>query len=174
MTIQEYLENINRRFKTGISREHSYRGDLQTLLESLAMGALATNEPARVKCGAPDFIITRKDIPVGYVEAKDIGKDLLSKEFKEQFERYLTLGDLLITDYLDFRLYSDRKFVTSVKIAEINNGAIRFLPEHYEQFANLIKDFCTHRGQTITNPKKLAEMMAGKSKKLFENSDVAP
>ncbi len=83
MTIQEYLENINRRFKTGISREHSYRGDLQTLLESLATGALATNEPARIRCGAPDFIITRKDIPVGYVEAKDIGKDLLSKDFKE-------------------------------------------------------------------------------------------
>ncbi len=168
MTIQEYLENINRRFKTGISREHSYRGDLQTLLESLATGALATNEPARVKCGAPDFIITRQDIPVGYVEAKDIGKDLLSKEFKEQFERYLTLGDLLITDYLDFRFYSDRKYVTSIKIAEINNGTIRFLPEHYEQFANLIKDFCTHRGQTITNPKKLAEMMAGKSKILAQ------
>ncbi len=82
MTIQEYLENINKRFNTGISREHSYRGDLQTLLESLAAGSLATNEPARIKCGAPDFIITRRDIPVGYVEAKDIGKDLTSKDLR--------------------------------------------------------------------------------------------
>jgi hypothetical protein len=27
-------------------------------------------------CGAPDYVLTRKDIPVGYAEAKDIGVDL--------------------------------------------------------------------------------------------------
>jgi len=169
MTVQEYLGNINKRFKTGISREHSYRGDLQTLLESLAIGALATNEPARIKCGAPDFIVTRKDIPVGYVEAKDIGKDLTSKDFKEQFDRYRkSLNNLIFTDYLDFRLYIDGEFTTSVKIAEINHGAIRFLPENYERFAELIKDFSKPRGQTITSPKNLAEMMAGKAKMLAQ------
>ena len=165
MTIQEYLENVNKRFKTGISREHSYRGDLQTLIESLASGVLVTNEPARIKCGAPDFIITRKDIPVGYVEAKDIGKDLTSKDFKEQFDRYRgSLNNLIFTDYLDFHLYVDGKFVTSIKIAEIETGKIKFLPQNFEQFATLIKDFCTRVGQTITNSKKLAEMMAGKAR----------
>ncbi len=165
MTIQEYLENVNKRFKTGISREHSYRGDLQTLIESLASGVLVTNEPARIKCGAPDFIITRKDIPVGYVEAKDIGKDLTSKDFKEQFDRYRkSLNNLIFTDYLDFHLYVDGKFVTSIKIAEIENGKIKFLPQNFEQFTTLIKDFCTRVGQTITNSKKLAEMMAGKAR----------
>jgi hypothetical protein len=48
MTIAEYLEKINTRFKTGISREHTYRGDLQTLLESLVTDVLVTNEPARI------------------------------------------------------------------------------------------------------------------------------
>ena len=164
MTIQEYLENVNKRFKTGISREHSYRGDLQTLIESLANGVLVTNEPARIKCGAPDFIITRKEIPVGYVEAKDIGKDLTSKDFKEQFDRYRnSLHNLIFTDYLAFHLYVDGKFVTSRKIAEIENGKIKFLPQNFERFAMLIKDFCTRVGQTITNSKKLAEMMAGKA-----------
>lgn len=36
MTIQEYIDKLNTRFKTGISREHSYRGDLQFLIESIA------------------------------------------------------------------------------------------------------------------------------------------
>ncbi len=80
MTIQHYIENISKRYQTGISREHSYRGDLQTLLESLTTDILVTNEPARIKCGAPDYVLTRKDIPVGFIEAKDIDdKDLYGK-----------------------------------------------------------------------------------------------
>lgn len=43
-------------------------------------------------CGAPDFILAKKDIPVGFIEAKDIGdKDLEGAKKtgnKEQFDRY--------------------------------------------------------------------------------------
>ncbi len=56
--INEYINKINIRYKTGISREHSYRGDLQNLLEKLIPSVLVTNEPARVSCGAPDYIFT--------------------------------------------------------------------------------------------------------------------
>src|SRR5690625_1974219 len=35
MTLSEYINSINKRYKTGISREHSYRGDLQNLLEAM-------------------------------------------------------------------------------------------------------------------------------------------
>ena len=44
---------------------------------------LVTNEPARVACGAPDYVLTRKDNPIGYIEAKDIGVDLKDKKLKE-------------------------------------------------------------------------------------------
>ena len=88
MTIQEYIGNISKRYKTGISTEHSYRSDLQNLLESIVSGVLVTNEPAHIACGAPDYIITKRNIPIGYIEAKDIGKPLDSKEYKEQFDRY--------------------------------------------------------------------------------------
>ena len=71
--IDAYVNRIATRYQTGIATEHSYRGDLQTLLESLNPGILVTNEPARIACGAPDFILTRQNIPVGYIEAKDIG-----------------------------------------------------------------------------------------------------
>lgn len=71
MNLSQYIDNLNARFQTGISREHAYRGDLQQLLESLLPGVMATNEPARINCGAPDYVLTRKDIPHGYIEAKD-------------------------------------------------------------------------------------------------------
>ena len=88
MTLQQYLDKINILYKTGNAREHSYRGDLQNLIMAILPDVLVTNEPARVDCGAPDYVLTRKDIPIGYIEAKDIGVDLGSKTLKEQFDRY--------------------------------------------------------------------------------------
>lgn len=32
MTIQQYVETINKRYKSGMAREHSYRGDLEELI----------------------------------------------------------------------------------------------------------------------------------------------
>jgi hypothetical protein len=68
MTIQQYIEKINTLYKTGNAREHSYRGDLQNLLMAILPDVLVTNEPARVDCGAPDYVLTRKEVPIGYIE----------------------------------------------------------------------------------------------------------
>ncbi|SMD45994.1 hypothetical protein SAMN00777080_4668 [Aquiflexum balticum DSM 16537] len=173
MTIQQYLESIHKRFMLGHATEHSFRGDLQQLIESLAPDIQATNEPKRQSCGAPDYILTKKDIPVGFIEAKDIGdRDLSGSKKtgnKEQFDRYKSsLNNIIFTDYLDFHLYRDREFVTNIAIAELTEKGIEFRPENYQAFGNLIKDFCTHVGQTIKRPKKLAEMMAGKARLLSD------
>lgn len=180
MTIKEYLENISKRYKTGISREHAYRGDLQLLLESMVPDVLVTNEPARIKCGAPDYIITRENIPVGFIEAKDIGIDLTHKNLKEQFDRYRnSLNNLIFTDYLDFHYYINGKFVSSVKLADLHDGKIVVLRENFSRFTDLITNFCMKTGQTITSSKQLAEMMASKARMLsdvlersLENDDL--
>jgi hypothetical protein len=105
------------------AREHSYRSDLQVLLTHLLTDILVTNEPARSECGAPDYLLSRKDIPVGYIEAKDIGVDLKSKTLKEQFDRHKAgLSNLIFTDYMDFHFYRDGNFVTLVQIAKLVNA----------------------------------------------------
>ena len=173
MTIEQYIDNINKRYKLGNATEHTFRGDLQQLIESLVPDIRATNEPKRQLCGAPDYILTKKDIPVGFIEAKDIGDNDLegAKKIgnKEQFDRYkASLNNLLFTDYLDFHLYLDGQFITKIAIAEIQNGAIVPLPHNFATFTDLIKDFCIYIGQTIKSSKKLAEMMAGKARLLSE------
>jgi hypothetical protein len=173
MTINQYLDNINQRYKLSNATEHTFRGDLQQLLESLVPDIRATNEPKRQSCGAPDYILTKKEIPVGFIEAKDIGdKDLEGAKKtgnKEQFDRYkASLNNLIFTDYLDFHLYIDGIFVTKIAIAEIQNGTIVPLPSNFATFTNLIKDFASHIGQTIKSSKKLAEMMAGKASLLSD------
>ena len=119
MTTEQYIENLNHRYKLGNATEHTFRGDLQQLLESLVPTIRATNEPKRQSCGAPDYILTKKDslsasggIPVGFIEAKDIGdKDLDGKKKtgnKEQFDRYkASLNNLIFTDYINFHLYRE-------------------------------------------------------------------
>ena len=86
--ISKYITEITRIYKEGNATEHSYRPALQRLLEALiGVGMKITNEPKRIACGAPDYIVTRGGIPVGYIEAKDIGTDLSGKANKEQFDR---------------------------------------------------------------------------------------
>jgi predicted helicase len=173
MTIEKYIDNINQRYKLGNATEHTFRGDLQQLLESLVPEIRATNEPKRQSCGAPDYILTKKDIPVGFIEAKDVGdKDLEGKKKsvnKEQFDRYkASLDNLIFTDYIDFHLYNDGEFITKIAIAEITEKGIIALPQNFARFENLIKDFCVHIGQNIKSSKKLAEMMAGKARLLSD------
>jgi hypothetical protein len=171
MTIDEYIVSINKRYKLGNATEHTYRGDLQQLIESLVPEIRATNEPTRQLCGAPDYILTKKDIPVGFIEAKDIGDIDLegTKGNKEQFDRYKAwLGNLIFTDYIRFYLYREGKLITQISIAEFTDKGIKPIPENFTPFKNLIKDFCTHIGQNIKSSKKLAEMMAGKSRLLSD------
>jgi hypothetical protein len=171
--INKYIDNINQRYRLGNATEHTFRGDLQQLIENLVPEIRATNEPKRQKCGAPDYILTKKDIPVGFIEAKDIAdKDLEGAKKtgnKEQFDRYkASLNNLIFTDYLDFHLYRDGQFITKIAIAELTDKGIKPLPDNFAQFENLIKDFCSTIGQTIKSSKKLAVMMAGKARLLSD------
>ncbi len=173
MNLEQYIDSINKRYKLGNATEHTFRGDLQLLIESLVPAIRATNEPKRQSCGAPDYIITKKDIPIGFIEAKDIGdKDLDGEKKignKEQFDRYkASLDNLIFTDYLDFHLYRDGQFVSKIAIAELTDKGIKPITENFASFENFIKDFCSHHGQTIKSSKKLAEMMAGKARLLSE------
>lgn len=168
--LHNYIENINRLFTTGNAREHSYRGDLQDLLNKIIddKDIVVTNEPARiVNVGAPDYSITKKDIPIGYIEAKDINKPLNSKDYTEQFDRYKNaLDNLIITDYMDFWFYKSGELINKIKIAKIEDNKIVAVEENFTLFINSIKSFTTQISQTITSPSKLAKMMAGKARLL--------
>ncbi len=165
--IEKYITQITNEYNTGTATEHSYRGHLKELLESLDENIIAINEPKRVKAGAPDYLIATKDehIEIGHIEAKDIGKDIHSKTYNEQFSRYKKgLENLIITDYMEFVFYKDADEYTKVKIASLQDGKIVSHPENFKEFINLIKDFTSYVGQSITSASKLAIMMAAKAK----------
>lgn len=55
MTTTDYLTRIMLHHSAGRATEHTFRGDLQTLIESIAPHIRATNEPKRQRCGGQLF-----------------------------------------------------------------------------------------------------------------------
>lgn len=176
--IARYVEAINKLFITGVTTEHSFRGDLQNLLNGLLPEFAVINEPKRRSCGAPDYIIEKKEIPVFFIEAKDIGdndlKGTKKTGNKEQFDRYkASLNNIIFTDYLNFLFYKDGELKAELAIARQNGNKIEPIPENFAQFTNLIKDFSQSITTTIKIPKRLAEMMASKARMLADVIDKA-
>ncbi|MFM6690306.1 MAG: hypothetical protein ACKPHT_02365, partial [Microcystis panniformis] len=56
-SLPKYLEEITGIYQQGNATEHSYRPALKKLIESLNNNLQALNEPKRIACGAPDFVI---------------------------------------------------------------------------------------------------------------------
>lgn len=176
--IARYVEAINKLFATDVTTEHSFRGDLQNLLNGLLPEFAVINEPKRRSCGAPDYIIEKKEIPVFFIEAKDIGdndlKGTKKTGNKEQFDRYkASLNNIIFTDYLNFLFYKDGELKAELAIARQNGNKIEPIPENFAQFTNLIKDFSQSITTTIKSPKRLAEMMASKARMLADVIDKA-
>ena len=180
MNLKQYVEELNKQYKTGIAREHSYRPALKDYLQSLLPNLVVTNEPAHIDCGAPDYIISReKDhLPVFFVEAKDVGDSDLDgrkeKGHKEQFDRYKQALDyILFTDYLDFHLYERGEFIDSVRIAKIKDNEIVMIPETEEKFIGIIQHLGSSAIQSISSATQLAKLMASKARLLANIIETA-
>ena len=67
---QTYRRTLQANLQRRDATEHTHRPALQALLES-AGGIVAVNEPRRIACGAPDFVIAAAGASprtIGYIE----------------------------------------------------------------------------------------------------------
>lgn len=169
--LKQYEACIDEQFQTRLAREHSYRPALQKMLSDLLPGYVVTNEPARIDCGAPDYIITKKNLPVFFVEAKDLFDSDLDgvRGHKEQFDRYKASLDFVIfTDYLDFHVYEHGEWYKNVRLMEQQGTHLRLISGKEEEFAALIGHLALSLPQTISSSTKLAQQMAAKARLLAE------
>lgn len=176
--IRDYVRAVESEYRTGKAREHAYRPALKALIEALGgKQILAINEPARVACGAPDFIVERKGsgIPLGYIEAKDIGENLDAVEQSEQLKRYRdALGNLLLTDYLVFRRYVDGELRETLRLARLDaRGKLKPEPGAEDALANLLATFLASRAQRIGTSQQLARRLALLARMLKDTLEAA-
>lgn len=171
-SIKTYIAELNKLYATGVAREHAYRVPLQNLMTALLpKGYTIVNEPARIACGAPDYIILHGDVPMAFMEAKDLDdRDLDgNREHREQFERYKnSLNSIVFTDYLDFHLYIGGEFQDAVRLAEIRGNKIVVNEANEEPFLQMVSRLVNSQPQKITSPVKLAKVMASKARMLAQ------
>lgn len=166
-SVENYLIKLKKKHQTGEARELSYRSALEDLLSDLNEKIEVVNEPARTEAGAPDLILLDDDVPRGYIEAKDVDKDLDKLVDSDQLQRYLNAFDnVVFTNYLDFYFYREGEKYDEVSIGRLEGGEIVLSEESSEQFASLLKDFLSRTPQSIKSADKLAEIMADKAKLL--------
>ncbi len=170
MGFEEYLREINKAYQKDNATEHTYRPALKGLIEALGKKITATNEPKRIQCGAPDYIVSRRkkgvDQTIGYVEAKDIGNNLTQTAKSEQIkERYLpSLNNFILTDYIEFRWYVNREKKLTARLAEESAGKFKLVAEGEEKVGELWEAFLSQEPEKIKIARELAEKMAHKTR----------
>jgi len=167
--VREYLRKVEQLHRAGNATEHTFRPALQDLLEGIGGSQItATNEPKRVKCGAPDYVLTRNTgngvFTVGYVEAKDIvGVSLDKVEQSDQMARYKrALDNLVLTDYLEFRWFiKGEKQPMTTRLATVQPNRSLLIDKHgIEGVESLLKSFLGRPVEQIKSPSELAKRMA--------------
>lgn len=175
LAIPTYLRRIETALLAGNATEHTHRPALKELIESIEPHIRATNEPKRGTFGAPDYVVTKRTVPLGYVETKDVDKNLdrLSKSDQQQLNRYLgSLNNLVLTNYLEFRWFVNGELRMKPKLADVSKTRkIHINPDGEKEVTQLLSAFLTTRAEVISSPQELAERMAGIAKLIRSTID---
>lgn len=150
--LQEYIKSLVDTVQAGDAREESYYSSLERLFIAYAENQKlknihVTTLPKKTDAGNPDFRIWdgQHDI-IGYIEAKEPTKDNLDViETSEQLKRYLhTFPNLILTNFLEFRLYRNGECIDTVKIGRpfvLNKLKAAPPGEHEDAFYKLLEKF---------------------------------
>jgi len=166
--VETYLKHLQKEFAQGDATEHTHRPALKTLIESAAVGIAATNEPKAVEReNKPDYIVRRGSSIIGFVEAKDIDKDLKTALRTPQLKRYLeALPNLIVTNYVDFIWFANGDERMAVSLGTVNGKVIAASKDAEHKWANLVASFLAEKAPRLTSPSQLAKSLAGQTRLL--------
>ena len=166
---RRYRNAIAKTIRTGLATEHSHRHALSNLIEEIGgTELLVINEPSQVDCGAPDLVVQRHGISIGHIECKHTSVDLVGVENDEQLIRYRAgLPNLILTNYLDFRWYSDGELRLEASIGILESDTkVKEDPAGTEITFSLCDAFLSADAQVISDPRDLAFGLASKARLL--------
>ena len=135
------------------------------------------SEGKKLDVGSPDFTVTRKDLPIGYIEAEAYAADLdnLTGHAKEQNERFRTnLDNFLLTNYLEFHLYLGGDMVDSARLpTPPDSRSIKVSEADAEALAILLERFLSGQLPSIGQPRELAVHLARRTRQMRNETTEA-
>lgn len=172
---ENYIQSISSKFFHEETSEMGYRTDFEILIKGIfeSINVRRIDHDARAEQGnKPDFAVLNHDVPILYIETKDIGVSLDKIEKSEQMARYYGYANLVLTDYVEFRFYRNGlRYEDPIKIANYNikNRTITPIPESYEHIAKTLVDFTQSHKEPIRSGKHLSKIMGGKAQRIRDN-----
>jgi hypothetical protein len=145
--LEKYIYSISSKFAHKETSELGYRTDFEILLKGIfeTIKVSRFDHDAKADQGnKPDFVVLNHDIPILYIETKDIGTSLDKVEKSEQMSRYYGYANLVLTDYVEFRFYRNGiRYEEPIKIAnyDLKTRTLKTVPENYEHAAKTLIDF---------------------------------
>jgi predicted helicase len=172
---KNYIQSISSKFSHKETSEMGYRTDFENLLKGIfdSINVKRIDHDARAKQGnKPDFVVLKSDVPILYIEAKDIGISLDKVEKSEQMVRYFGYANLVLTDYVEFRFYRNGlPYGEPIKIADydLKERTISAYSQNYELLAKTLLDFAQSHKEPIKSGAHLAKIMGGKAQRIRDN-----
>jgi hypothetical protein len=170
-----YIQSISSKFSHKETSEMGYRTDFEILLREVfkSINVKRIDHDDKAKQGnKPDFVVLNYDVPILYIETKDIGVPLDKVEKSEQMGRYYGYANLVLTDYLEFRFYRNGvMYEEPIKIAsyDLKHRNIMPLAQNYEHLAKTLIDFMLLHKEPIRSGEHLAKIMGGKAQRIRDN-----
>jgi len=173
---ENYIQSITSKFSHKETSEMGYRADFEILLKGIFESIITLpriDHDAKASQGnKPDFVVLNNDVPILYIEAKDIGVSLDKVEKSEQMARYYGYANLVLTDYVEFRFYRNGlRYEEPIKIANYNikSRTILPIPENYEHASKSLIDFAKSHKEPIRSGAHLSKIMGGKAQRIRDN-----
>jgi len=166
--LKPYLQRLCEIESHGDAREESYYPAVEELLKEYAKltgkkDVPVTIQPRKTEAGNPDFRVwDGKQHIVGYIEAKALSIDLDSIQNSEQIKRYLKNPNLLLTNFLEFRLFRDGEQIDKCNISysipqKISNAIIN---EKESEIVRILEKFFSFSLPKVYTSKSLAIELA--------------
>ena len=168
---KSYLNEVFKKLHSGDASERTYYPVLEYLLTSFQKGSQIIVEARKSSVGIPDFKVkTDKGLLIGYIEAKDLGRDLdhLTKGEQDQIGKYKQeYPKLIVTNFIEFRLYESGKQVDSVVITQPVTLKLGIPVLDNEGRVNgVFERFFSTTIQQVHTAKRLSELLAHKTRVL--------
>ncbi len=171
----DYIRSVSSKFSYEETSEMGYRADFEKLVrgifESIKVSRIA-HDPRLKEGNKPDFVVIKGDVPIVYIETKDIGVSLDKVEKSKQMARYFGYSNLVLTDYLEFRFYRNGvSYGEPIKIGEcdIRRRTVESVPRNYDLLARTLLDFARSHKEPIKSGEHLAKIMGGKAQRIRDN-----